>query len=204
MSNNETRRPTNEKPTLEQVLGRMPTPGFQRHLREQLMAQMERTLNMTTTQLETRSNMTTAKIPTGFRNITPYLLVKDVDRMLEFYTKAFGAETMARETTPRGGIHSMFRIGDSALMMGGPVPEDTPSALHLYVEKVEPVYEAALAAGATSSYPITQTEYGEYFGGIVDPAGIHWYIAERESSKIRTPEMGDVTPYLHPEGAPSS
>lgn len=193
MSNDLTNRPTNGGPTLEQVLRWIPTPGFQRHLRTQLTAQLERKINMTT-----------ATIPEGFRTLTPYLLVKDVDRMLEFYTKVFGAETMSRDETPRGGLHSMFRIGDSALMMGGPA-EGSTTQLHYYLDEtkdsLEDVVQRAVDAGATSVFDILTADYGERFGVVRDPAGNHWILAERGTSKIVLPEMGTLTSYLHPDNA---
>jgi uncharacterized glyoxalase superfamily protein PhnB len=141
----------------------------------------------------------TVAVPPGFRTLTPYLLVQDVDRMLDFYARAFGAETTYRTDAPRG-IHSAFRIGDSTVMMGGPV-ESRKAMLHLYVDPLEAAVQRALDAGATSVYSITQAPYGERFAVVDDPGGNSWIVAERATSTLRHPDMGTVTPYLNPAGA---
>lgn len=143
--------------------------------------------------------MTTTVAPTGFGNLTPYLLVSDVDAALAFYATAFGAETTSRDTTPNG-VHSSFKLGDSMLMMGGPVA-DRKAMLHLYVDDLEGTVQRALGLGATSTYPITQASYGERFGVVEDPAGNLWIIAERATSTLRHPDMRTVTSYLNPKGA---
>jgi PhnB protein len=137
--------------------------------------------------------------PSGFRNLTPYLLAPNVDKLLAFYTAAFGAETTDRVATPNG-VHSTFKLGDSMLMMGGPV-EGRKATLHLYVDDLEATVQRALDAGAVSTYAITQAEYGERFAVVEDPGGNAWIIADRATSTLRHPDMGTVTPYLNPKGA---
>ena len=143
--------------------------------------------------------MTTTVAPAGIGNLTPYLLVSDVDAALAFYATAFGAATTSRDTTPNG-VHSSFMLGDSMLMMGGPVAE-RKAMLHLYVDDLEDTIRRALDLGATSTYPITQASYGERFGVVEDPAGNAWIVAERATSMLRHPDMKTVTPYLNPVGA---
>jgi uncharacterized glyoxalase superfamily protein PhnB len=131
--------------------------------------------------------------------LMPYLLVDDVDALLTFYAKAFGAVTIDRTVAPNG-VHSAFRIGDSVLMMGGPIP-GRKAMLHVYVDDLEATVERALGAGGRSTYPITLAPYGERFAGVDDPGGNAWIIAERDTSAIRHPDMGTVTPYLNPRDA---
>ena len=58
-------------------------------------------------------------IPEGYHTVTPYLVVKDSARALEFYTKAFGAKEKVRMTGPDGRImHAEMQIGDSMVMLG--------------------------------------------------------------------------------------
>jgi PhnB protein len=140
-----------------------------------------------------------AETPSGFRNLTPYLLVPDVDQMLSFYAASFGAETTTRDVAPNG-IHSSFKLGDSTLMMGGPVT-GRRAMLHLYVDGLEEAVQRALDAGGVARYPITLAPYGERFAVVDDPAGNAWIVAERATSALRHHDMGTVTPYLNPNGA---
>jgi hypothetical protein len=43
-------------------------------------------------------------IPDGSHTVTPYLIVRDAARALEFYRKAFGAEEIYRLAEPGGGL----------------------------------------------------------------------------------------------------
>jgi hypothetical protein len=66
----------------ELALVHLPAPLFKARLRANLE---KRIANMTVT--------TPAAVPAGFQNLTPYLLVSDVDAILTFYAAAFGAQT---------------------------------------------------------------------------------------------------------------
>lgn len=53
-------------------------------------------------------------VPEGFHTVTPYLVVDDGARALEFYQKAFGAKERMRMPGPDGKIsHAEITIGDS-------------------------------------------------------------------------------------------
>lgn len=144
--------------------------------------------------------MATADPPSGVRSLTPYLLTEDVDRLLQFYATAFGAQTVERVETPGRGVHSALSIGDSSLMLGGPVP-GRKAMLHYYVDELEDTVSRAVDAGATLTYTIKQAHYGERFGVVDDPSGNAWILAERATSTLRHPDMGTVTPYLNAAGA---
>ena len=58
-------------------------------------------------------------IPEGSRNVTPYLVVTGVDRLIEFLKQVFGAEEKERFTRPDGVVsHAEVKLGDSLIMMG--------------------------------------------------------------------------------------
>src|ERR1700692_1963862 len=90
------------------------------------------------------------------------------------------------------------------LMMGGGIPgrefRSTPNthALHVYVEDTDPVYEKALAAGATSINEPKDQEYGERSGSVKDPAGNFWYIATNKGETYIPKGLNNVNVYLHP------
>ena len=53
-------------------------------------------------------------VPDGYHTFTPYLIVGDGVRAIEFYQKAFGAIEKLRLAAPDGRImHAEIQIGDS-------------------------------------------------------------------------------------------
>ena len=127
-------------------------------------------------------------IPEGYHTATPYLIVKDAARAIEFYKKAFGATELMRMPGPGGKIgHAEIKIGDSPIMladelpgMGFRSPESlggSPISILLYVEDVDVVFSEALAAGAKVQRPVADQFYGDRTGGVTDPFGHVWYIA---------------------------
>jgi PhnB protein len=133
--------------------------------------------------------MTTVKpIPEGYHTVTPYLIVKNAARAIEFYKKAFGATELMRMAEPSGRIgHAEIRIGDSPIMLADEVPEmgfrspesfgGSPVSILLYVEEVDAVFNQAVAAGAKVQRPVADQFYGDRTGGVTDPFGHIWYIA---------------------------
>jgi uncharacterized glyoxalase superfamily protein PhnB len=119
-------------------------------------------------------------IPAGYHSVTPYLIVDDAERQIEFLIKAFGAEEKNRMSMPDGSVgHAELNVGDSVVMLGqagGEWPA-VRAALHVYVDDVDSVYRAALGAGATSTAEPELQFYGDRRANIVDPAGNQWFIA---------------------------
>jgi PhnB protein len=122
---------------------------------------------------------TVKAIPEGYHSVTPYLVVPDAAREIEFLKQAFAATEVFRHSRPDGSIaHAEVRIGDSMVMLGqaGGDWEPMPCGIYLYVENVDAVYPKALEAGAKSqSEPKTQF-YGDRVCDVIDPAGNHWWI----------------------------
>lgn len=156
--------------------------------------------------LQRRATMATPAvkpIPEGYRTITPYLTVREAPQLLEFLRQAFGAELLFEGTGSAGGMHAEVRIGDSRIMIGGGGVYKGPwfpTSLHLKVDDVDAVYARTLRAGGTSIHEPTDFEYGERGAGIKDASGNHWYLATPQRETHFLPEMGSVTPYLHPVG----
>jgi PhnB protein len=146
-------------------------------------------------------------VPPGFRMVSPYLVAEDGPALLDFASKAFGAEELFRTATPGGGVHGEVRIGDSMLMIGGGVPGQKfpgslhPNALHLYVEDTDAVFKQALAAGATSIDAPRDQDYGERSATVKDAAGNFWYIATNKGESYIPQGLHNVNVYLHPRRA---
>jgi uncharacterized glyoxalase superfamily protein PhnB len=95
--------------------------------------------------------MAAKPVPEGYRTATPYLIVKDAAKLLDFVKSAFSAKVKEEHRMPDGRVmHADVMIGDSHVMMGQAGerwPESTGSIL-LYVPNADRSYEAAVKAGA--------------------------------------------------------
>jgi PhnB protein len=127
-------------------------------------------------------------IPEGYHSVTPYLIVDDAARAIEFYKGAFGATELFRMPRPDGRIgHAEIRVGDSHVMLADEHPEinargprtlgGSPVTFVLYVEDVDAQVERAVAAGAKVTRPVADQFYGDRTGGVEDPFGHVWFIA---------------------------
>jgi PhnB protein len=123
-------------------------------------------------------------IPEGYHSITPYLMVKDADKSIEFYKKAFDAELPSPALKGPNGktAHAEMKIGDSRLMIGSQMDgqDNKPTDaihLHLYVPDCDAVFKKATAAGAKSVVDVTDQFYGDRSGAVKDPDGHTWWIA---------------------------
>ena len=124
--------------------------------------------------------MAAKPIPDGFTAVTPYLIVKDVDRLLAFMQAAFGATVVDVHRDDKGAVmHADATIGGAHVMMGqatGKWPQQLGS-IYVYVPDADAAWQAAIAAGATSVYEVTTHFYGDRTGGVADPCGVTWWIS---------------------------
>jgi PhnB protein len=131
--------------------------------------------------------MAVKPVPDGYHTVTPYLIMKDAARALEFYKAAFGAVELMRMPAPGGKIgHAEIRIGDSPVMLADEFPEmdargpqslgGSAVGLMLYVEDADAVFNRAVSAGATVQRPMKDQFYGDRSGTLVDPFGHVWTI----------------------------
>jgi len=117
-------------------------------------------------------------IPDGYHSVTPYLIVKDGNRTLEFLQRGLGAELIERHDLPNGRLmHAEVRIGDSPVMLGegGESHPPMPCMLYLYVRDCDAAYQRALGAGAKSVRVPENQFYGDRSGGVVDAEGNQWW-----------------------------
>ncbi len=185
----------------------LPRADFKARLRNQLRSSIQKGRDATSrvsTEAKTMATTTVSPIPTGYRTITPYIVVNQAAELIDFVKQAFGAEEKFRTIGSAGGIHCEVRVGDSMMMIGGGGAwrgTPNPTAIHLYVEDADAVYERALAAGAVSLRAPEDQFYGDREASVKDQFGNHWYIATNKATG-RAPEgMNTVTPYLHPREA---
>jgi PhnB protein len=130
--------------------------------------------------MQDEENIMTMKTPPeGYHTLTPYLTLREVESLVEFVKRVFGAEERSRGSGNAGDLHVELTLGDSMLMIGGgPNLEETMTAmLHVYVEDVDAIYQRAIEAGASSLMQPTVRSYGDRMAGVKDPFGNEWYIA---------------------------
>jgi len=144
-------------------------------------------------------------VPKGYTTLTTYLVAQDADGLIQFMTKAFGAEETFRSGPgSEGGLHCEVRIGDSMLMVGGGGAgmkwrgTPMPSAFHIYVPHCDATYARALEAGAASIAEPADQDYGERTATVKDAAGNFWYIATYKGESYKSEGAPTLQPYLHP------
>jgi len=135
-------------------------------------------------------------IPDGYHTVTPYLVVKDGARAIEFYKNAFGAKEIFRMDGPDGKIaHAELQIGNSRIMLGTESPQagsrspetlkGTAVGIFLYLEDVDAAFKRAVQAGAKEQQAPQDMFWGDRYGKVVDPFGHEWQLATHKE---------DVTP----------
>jgi PhnB protein len=132
--------------------------------------------------------MAVKPVPEGYHTVTPYLIVRDAARAIEYYKESFGASELMRHVSPGGKIgHAEIRIGDSPIMLADEFPEigaqspqalgGSPVSLLLYVEDVDALFHRAVAGGARTIKPLEDQFYGDRSGTLIDPFGHIWTLA---------------------------
>jgi len=132
--------------------------------------------------------MAVKSIPEGYHSVTPYLIVKNAARAIDFYKNAFGATELMRFPGPNNTIaHAEIKIGDSPIMLADESPDGsyrapqpgtgTPVSLMIYVEDVDKIFNQAVSAGAKTTRPIENQFYGDRSGNLMDPFGHVWTVS---------------------------
>jgi len=127
-------------------------------------------------------------IPQGYHAITPSLTLKDSQKALDFYKKAFRAKVLDLfpNLDGRGIMHATMQIGDSIVMLGDEMPGQNKSAetlggspisLYVYVPDADAVFKQAVAEGGKVVMPVAEMFWGDRAGSIQDPFGYSWMIA---------------------------
>ena len=133
--------------------------------------------------------MTVNYIPKGYHTITPYVVVKGAQRLIDFMKKAFDAQQVEFMEGPNGSVrHAEMKIGDSIIMLAD-APADHALVLpylYIYVPDTDKTYTMAIEAGAASLREPEDMFYGDRNAGVKDPVGGSWWIATHKEDL--TPE----------------
>ena len=120
--------------------------------------------------------------------LIPYISCRNASKLLDFYTRAFGATVQNVTNQPDGKIlHAVVDIqgapvyvmdempehgGKSPLMLGG-----VPLLLALEVDDCDALFNQAVAAGAVVEMPLADMFWAQRWGVVKDPTGFKWSIA---------------------------
>jgi PhnB protein len=135
------------------------------------------------------------------RRIAAHLIVRNLEKAIDFYRRAFSAEVLYRSAIPpeSRALHAQMKIADSFVMLSEEnmgMPEETyskfetgmktrsPETLHgttvileIYVDDVDRAFQRAVEAGATPKIPVANAFYGDRYGQLIDPFGHVWALA---------------------------
>lgn len=142
--------------------------------------------------------MAVKAVPENFATVSGYVIVKDAEKAIDFYAKAFGADAGYCMKAPDGSVmHGEVRIGDSTVMLTQENPQwnarsaealgGSPVSLHIYTADCDALYRRAIDAGCTEEAPLMDAFWGDRYGKVKDPFGISWGIATHKEDL--TPEQ---------------
>ena len=180
-----------------------PDPEFARRLREQLTREIFATTGGTMSQQTVETSV--EREPAWPPMLTPYIVVSDARRAMDWYVQVFGAQRRGEaHVNPDGTIgHAEVGIGDAVLMFSEAsdlwpdVPVRAPDSpatfshsLHLEVGDVDASTERARRSGASVEREPANQPYGRA-SVIVDPFGHRWILLRRPAWATRL-RQGDV------------
>ena len=129
-------------------------------------------------------------IPPGFGTVTPYCIVNNADRFVEFLVRGFrGIETL-RHMRPDGKIaNALVRLGTTTIMVSEASAKypPMPASYYLYVENADQAVKHAIDSGATLEMEPKDMPYGDRQGGVRDAHGNIWWISQRTLHEPYTP-----------------
>lgn len=117
------------------------------------------------------------------RGVIPYLNVEGAAEAVAFYQKAFGAEEVARMPADDGKrlMHAQLLINGGSLMLSDNFPEHghehQPShsfTMTLVVADIDSWWQRAVDAGCEITLPLQVMFWGDRYGALKDPYGVHW------------------------------
>ncbi len=190
-----------------------PDPGFAERLRGRLIREVFAYSGGTMTQPTVAQQTVTRQAgaaraerrPASPPTLTPYIVVADARRALDWYVAVLGAERRGEPIVNADGTigHAELGFGDAVLMFSEPselwpdVPVRAPdspatfsSSLHLEVDDVDASTQRARRQGAAVEREPADQPYGRR-AAIVDPFGHRWILLQQQPRATRT-RQGDV------------
>ena len=120
--------------------------------------------------------------PENFTTVFPYLFVDGAEQYIEYLVKGLGGKEVHRTSGASGTVaNSQVVFGDTTIMISEREERFARShvSLYLYTEDADELMAQALAAGGTLQMPVSDMDYGDRQGGVIDPQGNIWWISQR-------------------------
>jgi PhnB protein len=116
------------------------------------------------------------------RGVIPYIQVESAAEAVEFYKRAFGAVEHSRFPGENGKLmNCQLEINGGMVMVMDAMPEQgfpfQPShsyTMQMIVPDGQAWFDRAVAAGCTVASPFQKMFWGDLWGSVNDPYGIHW------------------------------
>lgn len=121
-------------------------------------------------------------VPDGYSTVSPYLMVENVEKQIDFLEKVFDAEVIEEVKQSDGKImHGEVRIGNVVIMLGKARKENPAiqSMNYVHTGHVDEMYKIAIANEAVSLMEPTDQVYGYREAGFKDSQGNRWWIAQK-------------------------
>jgi uncharacterized glyoxalase superfamily protein PhnB len=184
-----------------------PDPEFAGRLRMRLTREVIASAGGTMSQQTVATQV--EREPAWPPTLTPYIVVSDARRAMEWYVEVFGAQRRGELHVNADGTigHAEVGIGDAVLMFSEAsdlwpeVPVRAPDSpatfshtLHLEVDDVDASTELARRRGAAVEREPTDQFYGRG-SVIVDPFGHRWALLRRppRATRLRQGDVANVT-----------
>ncbi len=124
-----------------------------------------------------------------FPTLTPYLVVSNAEKAIEFYVKALGAISREVMKSEDGKVmNAQLEIGTSVLMLNDEFPdwgvfgpkegETVHMTIHIRSHNIQADWDRAIAAGATETTPLADQFWGDRYGQFSDPFGYKWSMGQ--------------------------
>lgn len=125
----------------------------------------------------------------GMPWMSPYMIVKDVKKTLDFYERAFGFETRITLPDKDGSImHAEMAYRDNVLMIGSESEQQkqlsartlkgSPVSFYLYVDKIDDFFQKARQAAAEVVSEPKDQFWGDRTCTVRCPEGYQWTFAQ--------------------------
>jgi uncharacterized glyoxalase superfamily protein PhnB len=184
-----------------------PDPGFAERLRLRLTREVFASPGGTMSQQTVTTGV--EREPAWPPTLTPYIVVSDARRAMDWYVEVFGAQRRGELYVNADGTigHAEVGIGDAVLMFAEAsdlwpdVPVRAPDSpatfshtLHLEVDDVDGTTERARRGGASVERQPADQPYGRG-SVIVDPFGHRWILLRppARATRLRQGDVANVT-----------
>lgn len=121
--------------------------------------------------------------PENYNSVSPYLIVKDAGKTLQFLQDVFDAAILRTYQAEQGSyLHAEAKVDDTIIMLADAAPgwPAISCHVHIYVPDVDSSFARALRHGATAVQSPIQKDDADKRGGFSDEGGTTWWIATQQ------------------------